>query len=90
MLPLALVLRPHNCMQACCIVYDFDSPDFARDKDLKKQALVEIVESALLLLLLSSLLLRVKLLPMCLELTEGAIWAVPYARVLVVENRRFP
>ena len=31
-------------MQACCIVYDFDSPDFARDKELKKQALVEIVE----------------------------------------------
>lgn len=33
-------------LQACCIVYDFESPDFARDKDLKKQALVEIVESA--------------------------------------------
>ncbi|CDJ70255.1 serine/threonine protein phosphatase 2A B56 delta subunit, putative [Eimeria necatrix] len=31
-------------LAACCIVYDFESPDFARDKDLKKQALVEIVE----------------------------------------------
>ncbi|CDJ60947.1 serine/threonine protein phosphatase 2A B56 delta subunit, putative [Eimeria maxima] len=31
-------------LAACCIVYDFESPDFARDKDLKKRALVEIVE----------------------------------------------
>ncbi|OEH76847.1 serine threonine protein phosphatase 2a b56 delta [Cyclospora cayetanensis] len=31
-------------LAACCIVYDFDSPDFLRDKDLKKQALIEIVE----------------------------------------------
>ncbi|CDI76386.1 serine/threonine protein phosphatase 2A B56 delta subunit, putative [Eimeria acervulina] len=31
-------------LAACCIVYDFESPDFTRDKDLKKRALVEIVE----------------------------------------------
>lgn len=31
-------------LAACCIIYDFDSPDFARDKEMKKQALVEIVE----------------------------------------------